>query len=104
MGCVRQQFRNAGEIDYDIESGARHILLVIEFTAIVTVVMRSAIEMYLERAAVDSASIPDEINPFGDGCVHFGDVDWNCGLHLKPPIQTELSEELRSSKKDMGSF
>src|SRR5262249_55429599 len=68
---VRQQPRNSGEVDHYVESGARHILLVIEYTAIVAVPTRFVIEMYLQGTAVDCTSIPHEIEPFRNCRVHF---------------------------------
>src|SRR5262245_48026923 len=87
---ARQQLRNTGQIDPQVKSGARHIRLVIEFAAVVTFGARVIVELHSKRTAVDCASIPDEINPFGNGCIHFRYTERNCRLHRKPPGSRDL--------------
>src|ERR1051326_6354216 len=84
-GRACQQLREAGQVDPHVKSGARQIRLVIEFGAVVTFSVRLIVELSLKRTAVDFASIPDEINPFANGCVHFCYSERNCSLHRKPP-------------------
>jgi hypothetical protein len=47
MRRARQKPRNAGYVDHHIKSGARDIVVVIEFTAVVAFATRSVVEMYL---------------------------------------------------------
>ena len=76
-----QQLRDPGQVDPYAKSGARYIRLVIEFAAVVTFGSRLIVKLHSKRTAVDSASIPDEMNPFGNRCFHFRYTERNCSLH-----------------------
>src|SRR5262249_15279577 len=73
--------RDPRHINREVESGARHIRVEIEFAAIVAFLARLTIEPYLQRTAVEPASIPHKIDSFGNGSFHFSDFERNGGFH-----------------------